>query len=215
MENMNPTRTNSPRRRTIRRRTVQIATAVALLAMVGGFALATFAIGNLTGPETGQSGASLSTTGTPGVQTTSVYLAQQAHGPGSKGYGASHSSGTGLTQLSAFDVCGIATNCVAAGTELYNVTAITAVGDITQNISVKWTFPTATAGNEWSLSIDIGGVTATPAVLYACTPTGTLAGDSTVTFAYDLSGSANTVDTVSVIATNLGALGGSNDATCS
>jgi hypothetical protein len=66
------TRTLGTRGR-IRRRTVYIGTVVAMLAMVGGFALASFTIGNFTNAP-GQSGAG----GTVGVATGVTFTSAQA-----------------------------------------------------------------------------------------------------------------------------------------
>ena len=70
---MGATASSSPRQRRIRRSSVYVATIAAMLAMVGGFALASFSIGSFTNAP-GQSGAG----GTVGVATGVSFTSAQA-----------------------------------------------------------------------------------------------------------------------------------------
>src|SRR5579863_10192875 len=153
----------------LKRRAIYLATIAAMVAMTGGFVLAT-TITALSSPPS--QGGGFATTGTPpaGVDNSAI-LISQAGAPAA----ATVNSLAAPAALSA-----------TSGTTIdtVNLNAIVNPGDFVETVTLNWTAAAgALASTEYAISIQIAGSTGAPHVVYVETASGfTGAGVDSVNF---------------------------------
>jgi hypothetical protein len=190
----------------IKRRMVYSATIIAILALVTGFALASFAIGPFTSVP-GQSGAQSTTGATPGVAYTSEFVlsaSTTSHPPAGACAMASTVAGTGtpLVELSTVSYCTTAQTIIA--------------GDFVQQATLTFSCTTYTTvctvgaiAPEYSIQVFFGGgATPNPVEFYMTPPAWAAADSATLVLAFDLTvGGVATVTSVNIIVSTCSAVG--------
>lgn len=180
-----------------RRRAIYLATIAAMVAMTGGFVLAT-TISTITAPP--PQGGGYTGQGTPpaNVDTSGVLMSQ--------------ASATAAISSSTINSPAVLTAGASSASDSYFVTSVASVGDFLETITVTFTAgsPAVAANTEYQLSIFVNGVTSTPVVFWLETGASFAApAVDTVSIVYDLgSGSSNvTITSVSDLITQCSAVG--------
>jgi hypothetical protein len=179
----------------LKRKGIYLATIAAMIAMTGGYVMAT-TISTLTAPPA--QGGGYTGTGTPpaGVSTSRVLMAQAAASAGQT----SNSIGSPAALTAG----------TSSVTDTVNVNAIAAAGDFTETVTVAFTGGTVPASTEFEVSIYITGSTGAPQVVFVETSS-SLASPAvdSVNFVYDMgSGSGSiTITSVSDLITQCGSVG--------
>lgn len=181
----------------LRRRTIYLATIAAMVAMTGGFVMAT-TISTITAPP--PQGGGYTGAGTPpaGVATSSVLISQ--------------ATGTASASVSSINSPAVLTATSSSALDTYNINAVLGAGDFLETITVTLTAgsPEVAASTEYAISIYINGVTSTPQTLWIETGSSFAAPAlDTVSLVYDLgSGSSNvTITSVSDLVTQCPSVG--------
>ncbi len=170
----------------LRRRTIYLATVAAMIAMTGGFVMAT-TITTLTSPP--PQGGSYAATGAPpaGVSTSAILILQ--------------ASATSPVSTSSAGVPAILTATTATTTDFYYLNAVANVGDFLQKINLTITAgsPAPTANLEYQVQVFINGVTASPITLWVETSaTFAAPGVQIVSVVYDLGAGSSPVTITAV-----------------
>jgi hypothetical protein len=178
-------------------RAIYLATAAAMVALTGGFVLAT-TVTSISAPP--PQGGGYTSAGTPpaGVATTATRLSQ--------------ASATALATTNSLSGPASLTATTSPATDTIHVNAVGAVGDYVQTVTLTFTAgsPQVAQNQEYEVSIYIDGATSTPQVVYVETATGFASpAVDTVNFEYDVgSGSSSiTITAVSDLITQCSAVG--------
>lgn len=174
-----------------------MATVAAMIAMTGGFVLAT-TISTITAPPA--QGGGYTNQGSPPVNvlTSGVLLAQ--------------ASATQAASSSSISAPSVLTATASSANDNYFVTSVANVGDFTETFTITFTAasPEVAANTEYQISIYVNGVTSTPQVFWLETgPSFAAPAVDTVSVVYDLgSGSSNvTITSVSDLITQCTSVG--------
>ena len=178
--------------KSIRRRTVYVATIVSMLAMAGGFVLAATVGGFTNAPPTQGGAYGTQGTGPSGVVSTGAQLSMASSALAT-------TCGTATTSTNGVPDALTATTGATADT--YCATAVTA-GHYVDTITITFTGAAGAAapdGYEYAITYFIGGVTASPTVIYVQTNSGlTTGGVDTLSIVYDLGSGSVSVTITSV-----------------
>jgi hypothetical protein len=169
----------------LKRRAVYLTTIAAMLAMTGGFVLAT-TITALTVPPA--QGGGFTTTGTPpaGVANSQILIVQAP----------ATAAATTNSLATPMALSAVTTST----TDVVDVNAIATVGDFVQTVTLTFTAAGgAPAATEYAISIQIAGSTTAPQILYIETNSGFASpGVDTVEFQWDLGSGAGGITITSV-----------------
>jgi hypothetical protein len=169
-----------------RARAVYLATVASMIALTGGFVMAS-TIGTIPSPPA--QGGGYTSAGTPpaGVVNTATKLSQ--------------AGATGAATTNSLGSPKVLSVTTTSGTDTINVNAITASGDYVQTVTLTLTSgsPQVAASQEYAVSIFIGGATGTPQTTYIETSAtfGSSAVD-TVVFQYDIGNGTSSITITSV-----------------
>ena len=188
MENRSPNRLST--------KAIYLATAAAMIALTGGFVMAT-TVSSISAPPA--QGGGYTATGTPpaGVANTGVRMTQ--------------AGATAAATTNSLASPHQLTVTTSSGTDTVDVNAVTA-GDFVETLTMTLTAgsPNVAASAEYSVSIYIAGATSTPQVVYIET-SGTFGSSAvdTISFVYDMgSGSGSiTISAVSDLVTQCSSVG--------
>ena len=188
MENRAPNRLST--------KAIYLATAAAMIALTGGFVMATTVSSIATPPA---QGGGYTATGTPpaGVANTGVRMVQAGT--------------TGVATTNTLAAPYQLTVTTTSGSDTVNINAVTA-GDFVETLTVTLTAgsPTVAASAEYAVSVFISGATSSPQTVYVET-SGTFGSGAvdTVDFVYDMgSGSGSiTITAVSDLVTQCSSVG--------
>jgi hypothetical protein len=180
----------------IKRRAVYMVTIAAMVAMTGGFVLAT-TITALTAPPA--QGGGFATTGTPPVGVTnSEILISQAVAPA-------------IATSNSIGVPAALTATTGNTTDVIDVNTVGAMGDFVETVTLTFSASLgAPASTEYAVSIVITGSTGAPQIVYVETNSGfSASGVDTVNFVWDMgSGSSGiTISSVSDLITQCPSVG--------
>jgi len=169
-----------------RRRAVYLTTIAAMVAMTGGFVLAT-TISTITAPP--PQGGGFASTGSPpaNVATTNILMTQAA--------------ATSAATVSSIGAPTLLTAAGSSATDTFFVNGVATVGDFLQTMTITFTAggPNVAPNTEYEISIFIAGSTSAPQIVFVETGASFASpAVNTVNFVYDMGSGSGTITITSV-----------------
>jgi len=169
-----------------RRRAIYLTTIAAMIAMTGGFVLAT-TISTITAPP--PQGGGFAGTGTPptNVATTAILMTQAA--------------ATSSATSSSIGAPAVLTAGGSSASDTFFVNGVATVGDFLETLTITFTAgsPDVAANTEYQISIYIAGSTSAPQVVFVETGASFASpAVDTVSFVYDMGSGSGTITITSV-----------------